>query len=88
MYLSKFPKTRLKSILYVIGWVVLFAVIEWIGLKYFHSFKHYHGWNMGCSILFDIVMFPMLRLHFVNYKLALMLSIPCSVFMLIWFGNI
>ncbi|WP_217269735.1 CBO0543 family protein [Neobacillus endophyticus] len=88
VYLSKFPETRIKKILYVFAWIVLFTVMEWIGMKYFNAFNHYHGWNIWWSLLFDSVMFPMLRLHFVNYKLALLLSIPCTLFMLIMFNYI
>jgi hypothetical protein len=88
IFLSKFPKTKGKSILYVLGWIFLFIFLEWVGVKYLHSIKHCNGWNIWWSLLFDTVMFPMLRLHFVNYKLALLLSIPCTLFMLIRFNYI
>ncbi|NRD79584.1 hypothetical protein HPT25_19675 [Bacillus sp. BRMEA1] len=88
VYLSKFPEKRKEKIHYVIGWSLILFLLEWIGAEFFQGFKYYHGWNIWWSLLFDIQMFTMLRLHFVNYKIAILLSVPCTLFWLICFDYI
>ncbi|OIK09346.1 hypothetical protein BIV60_24250 [Bacillus sp. MUM 116] len=88
IYLSKFTETKGKRILYVTWWIIGFVILEWIGVNFFNSMNHDNGWNIWWSLLFDSVMFPMLRLHFVNYKLSLLLSIPCILILLFQFNHI
>lgn len=43
IYLSKFPETKGKKIIYVTGWIIRFVILEWIGVKYFNSMNHDNG---------------------------------------------
>ncbi|SPF51613.1 conserved membrane hypothetical protein [Candidatus Desulfosporosinus infrequens] len=63
LYLTHFPLVgKLKKALYILKWVVLFTLIELI-CSWFGNFKYSNGWNIGWSILFDTVMFPLLKIH-------------------------
>ncbi|MDR3543622.1 MAG: hypothetical protein P4L69_22100 [Desulfosporosinus sp.] len=63
LYLTHFPLTgKLKKVLYVLLWVVLFTLIELV-CGWFGNFKYSNGWNIGLSILFATVMFPLLKIH-------------------------
>lgn len=63
IYIPHMPTGRLKTILYVLLWVALYTITE--ELSYLLGFFSYHnGWNLGLSVLFNIVMFPLLWLHY------------------------
>ncbi|WP_052404854.1 CBO0543 family protein [Bacillus rubiinfantis] len=88
VYLSNYPNERRKKLQHILKWVLIFTAIEWISGKYFGIIKYEHGWSIWWSFLFNMIMFPMLRLHFISYKKALVLSIPCTLFYLLWFDYI
>jgi hypothetical protein len=82
IFLYHFPKKRPSSILvYLLFWVGLYAFNEWISLS-FGLIDHHHGWNFGWSILFNFVMFSILRVHHHRPLFALILSIIFAV--LLW----
>jgi len=84
-YLSNYPDIPKKRILYIAKWVFIFTIVEWIGGRYFNAINHYHGWNIWWSFFFNVVMFTTLRLHYLHYKRALIISIFWAFFYLIWF---
>lgn len=88
IYLSNYPSTAKRRVLHIVKWIVIFTTVEWIGGKYFGIIKYENGWSIWWSFLFNIIMFPMLRLHFLSYKRALLCSIPCVFFYLYWFHYI
>ncbi|WP_449539755.1 CBO0543 family protein [Ferdinandcohnia sp. Marseille-Q9671] len=63
IYLGRFPKERWKQLVWIVFWIFIYVTIEYINLEYLHLIKHHNGWSMPWSILFNIVMFPMLLLH-------------------------
>ncbi|WP_186579439.1 CBO0543 family protein [Aquibacillus kalidii] len=70
IYLSNFPvKNKQKQLLYMLSWVVLYAVNEIIDLK-FDLIQYHNGWNLWWSILFNLVMFSILYVHFRKPVLA------------------
>ncbi|MBM7691678.1 hypothetical protein JOC77_001085 [Peribacillus deserti] len=81
MYLGRFPQERWKQFLWIAFWVVIYTGIEFVNLTYLDLINHHNGWNIGWSILFNIVMFSLLRLHFKNPLLAWALSIPWILFL-------
>lgn len=87
-YLSQFPQTTKHKMIYVAKWILIFTLIEWVGWRYFYVINYHHGWNIWWSFLFNIIMFPMLRLHYLSFKKALLLSVPCTFFYLFWFNYI
>ncbi|OXM87701.1 CBO0543 family protein [Paenibacillus rigui] len=85
VFLSHFPEQRfIKQLLYIIGFVLLFLVMEWISVHY-GSITYHNGWNLYWSILFDLIMFPLLRIHYRNPLLCLCLSAVFVAFLSITF---
>lgn len=63
-YLYNFPEHGLlMKVVYYIGWVSLYFVNELVDL-HFHLIKYYNGWNIWWSVLFNSVMFLILKIHF------------------------
>ncbi|WP_376767909.1 CBO0543 family protein [Neobacillus endophyticus] len=81
IYLGRFPKTFIRGILWVLLWVVLWSLFEWISLK-LGQFSYQNGWTLGWSIIFNIAIFLMVRLHYSKPLLAYGLSIIATIFML------
>lgn len=69
IYLSRFPNTLKKQILYNLMWIIIYVVIEWI-LFITGRIQYEHGWNIGWTIIFDTLMFPSLYLHYRKPLLA------------------
>ncbi|WML44207.1 CBO0543 family protein [Neobacillus sp. PS3-40] len=86
IYLGHYPRVWWKQIIWVAIWVFLFSAKEFINLNYLNLINHYHGWNMGWSILFNIAMFVILRIHFKNPPYAWTVSIIWIVFLFNWFN--
>lgn len=82
IYLGHYPQKMWAAILWIGFWVILYSSIEG-GLLLLGAIKHYNGWTLLYSMLFDIMMFPMLRLHFKRPLLAYILSIPITIALLI-----
>lgn len=84
IYLGLFPNGVGKSMLWIGFWVVLYSLIEVIYL-HFGAIKHFNGWTMLYSVLFNMMTFPMLRLHFRRPLLTYVISIPIAVAILVIF---
>lgn len=86
IYLSNFPEGNwVKKSFYILKWTVIYILCESLLLMTDHV-NYYNGWNIGWTILFDIIMFLMLRLHFKKPLWAIILSIPNTLFYLVVFG--
>lgn len=86
VYLYHYPegKSVIKRILYMLMWVGIWAAWE-LGMITFKNCVYHHGWNYAWSIGFLFVMIPMLRLHHNRPLFAYILSVPITMFLLIWF---
>lgn len=84
LYLSNYP-TLGKKLLYNLKWIFGFWVIEWVA-SILNLISYHNGWNLLWSLLFIMVMFPMVRLHHVNKSIALPLSVVISIILLLLFG--
>lgn len=87
IYLSNFPSIPIKKIPYIMKWILVFLVIEWVGTQ-FEMLSYHNGWHLGWSALFVIIMFLMMRLHHVHKLWALILSVLCALFYLFCFNYI
>lgn len=65
LFLSFLPKTLLKKIMYILLWVIIYTLIELVSL-YTGSFAYKNGWNIYFTIIFNIIMFSLLLLHYTN----------------------
>jgi hypothetical protein len=78
LFLSNYPSMIKSQILHTLKWIFLFLIVEWIGYK-LGTIVYFNGWNFWWSVLFIIVMFPMLRLHYVKPLLAIFLLVLCTL---------
>jgi hypothetical protein len=86
IYLGKFPKKKITIMLWVLFWVSLFSIVEFINLRYLNLISHHHGWTIWWSFFFNIIIFLMLRLHYKYPIVALLTSIPIVCFLVIYFN--
>jgi hypothetical protein len=84
IYLSQYPKELKLQVIYIFKWACIYAAVELV-LQFTGRISYDHGWNFWHSLLFDLMMFPMLRLHFVRPFLAYVLSIVIIILLIHWF---
>ncbi|UUZ82438.1 hypothetical protein LJK88_50150 [Paenibacillus sp. P26] len=63
LYLGHFPTGKMKAALWVVLWVGIWCVIEWID-RLLGLISYHHGWSFTSSILFSTVAVLMIRLHY------------------------
>lgn len=85
IYLGNFPEGKIKPAVWILFWVTLFSMIEYINLRYLNLISHHHNWSIGWSIVFNLIMFLMLRFHYKFPVAALLASIPIVFFFIIYF---
>ncbi|WP_409252586.1 CBO0543 family protein [Bacillus sp. SCS-153A] len=83
MYLRYYPNGK-NSVIYIAAWVAYFTFLEYIFYKR-GLFVYDNGWGPSWSLLFNIIMFVMIRLHFKNKLLALIVSVPLIAVLLLIF---
>jgi hypothetical protein len=86
IYLGNFPKGKMKIILWVLFWVTLYSLVEYINLRYLDLVAHHNGWTMGWSVLFNLVIFPMLWLHYKYPIKTLLVSMFIIIFFITYFN--
>ncbi|WP_102261180.1 CBO0543 family protein [Mesobacillus jeotgali] len=84
IYLEYFPKGKFKGTLYVMIWVAYFSVIE-ILFQAKGLFVYENGWNTWWSILFNIITFIVIKIHFKNTLAAFLVSAPIIAVLLLFF---
>ncbi|KIL41919.1 hypothetical protein SD70_04750 [Gordoniibacillus kamchatkensis] len=84
VFLGKYPAGRIKRILWICFWALLWTFLEWVSFKV-GQFSYHNGWNLTWSIVFDFVLFAMLRLHFVKPLLTYVLSALITIGLLLLF---
>ncbi|MDD9271644.1 CBO0543 family protein [Paenibacillus sp. GCM10023248] len=65
VFLSKYPANAklLPQVYYILFFTFVFLLLEFVSVKC-GSITYHNGWNLWWSLLFDIIMFIMLRIHF------------------------
>jgi hypothetical protein len=84
IYLQYFPKENKKKYLYLGIWVVYFSVIEILFEKK-GLFIYENGWNSWWSTLFNLIAFTVIRIHYKNPLIGLLVSAPIIVIILLFF---
>lgn len=84
MYLQHFPQQTKNKLIYLCVWIGYFSAIEWLFEKK-GLFVYENGWNGWWSLVFNIISFTILRLHFRRPLLALSLSLPIIIILLFFF---
>ena len=74
LFLPSYSKLgAIKKICYIIFWICLYTLLEYLALKY-NYLQHSNGWNFIDSVLFDCALFPLLLIHQRNPPIAWLLS--------------
>lgn len=84
LYLGHYPHTWIRQVLWVSFWVMLYSLIEFINLRHLSLINHFHGWTIGWSVAFNVVMFSTLGIH----KKSPLLAWGVSVIWIIFLWNI
>lgn len=85
LFLSHYPTKVSKQIRHITLWVGIYTALELTGTL-IGDFEHFNGWNMYYSILFNMIMFPLLRLHYKKPLWVWPISIALAFIVLWWFG--
>ncbi|TYP69491.1 hypothetical protein BCM02_1147 [Paenibacillus methanolicus] len=86
LYLSHYPvESRLYAKgLYVLKWYAAFVIGEWVYVAL--TFMDYgHGWTLGWSMLFNVMMFSMMLLHHKRPLWAYLFTIGAVLFWVVVF---
>ncbi|OEH85342.1 hypothetical protein BHU72_04410 [Desulfuribacillus stibiiarsenatis] len=84
IFLYNFPLSWKGKILRTLKWVFIYGVWEY-GFYITGRIEYQHGWNIGWSIAFLLVMFPLIRLHQTRPILTYALSSLVVVLVIWWF---
>jgi hypothetical protein len=81
MFLSHYPEKKEKKVIFFhyVSWIGIYVGLE-ILLMLNGQIIYKYGWNIYWSAIFNCIMFPFLRLHEKKPLVALVLSIPMTIF--------
>ncbi|MFX4262238.1 CBO0543 family protein [Pelotomaculum propionicicum] len=85
LFLSLYPNKLHKQIGYILIWVAIFSIIEIIAFK-IGSISYQNGWNIWFSILFNCIMFTIIRLHYKEPLQAWIITIVLAVIIMFLFN--
>lgn len=84
LFLSHYPKHFKEQILHILKWIIIYIGVEWIG-GLFNFITYDHGWNLGWSFPFLIMMFSLFRLHYKRPLLAYLLTFIFTALIIYYF---
>lgn len=87
IYLSHFPQHEIKrQVAYVGFWVALYSGLEFIDHYIVGGIFYTNGWSWSRSVIFDIAMFSIIRLHYLNPGKAWLMAGAVWIFVVVQFG--
>ncbi|MFC5653707.1 CBO0543 family protein [Paenibacillus solisilvae] len=86
LFLSTYPKRDKKLIGHYLKWIGIYVGVEWFFMMTGRIIYQY-GWSLYWSIIFDILMFPMLRLFYKRTLLAYAISLLMCIFW-VWYFKV
>jgi len=63
LFIPHLPNGKIKTIRHISYYVAVYSIVEFIASKLGY-FSYYNGWNIGYTIIFNYIMFPILILHY------------------------
>lgn len=86
VFLSNYPEGKrwLIRVFYIIIWVCVMVLLEYIMVRA-GFFRYSHGWNIWWSAAFNLVMYPLLRIHFKNPPAAWILAAILGLSVVVYF---
>jgi hypothetical protein len=86
LYLSRYPTAGIyKQAIWTGIFVIAYTLSEVLNC-FLGKITYEHGWSLGWSALFDLAMFPLLRVHYLNIGLAWALADALGLFIWLHFG--
>jgi len=82
LYLSNYPQQRMHQVFYIFGWAIILGGVEATEML-LNLITYDYGWSLAWSVTFDVVMFTILRVHYLNPLLAW--GLAATFFTFIWF---
>lgn len=83
IYLATFKnKTLLLKVANYGFWIGIYSINEWVDMK-FNLIKYSNGWSFWWSVLFNLFLFFILKVHYKNPIVAWPLSVVFMLFL--WF---
>ncbi|VBB06497.1 Hypothetical protein LUCI_1730 [Lucifera butyrica] len=86
IYLSNFPTQKQHPYGYMLLWVFLFSMLEFIDSHIVHGISYDNGWSWFSSSLFDCAIFSVLRLHYLKPFWAWFVTVLLTIFILTLFN--
>jgi hypothetical protein len=84
LYLAYYPNKAGKQYLYILLWVAIYSLTEYIACL-IDGFSYHNHWSIWYSVLFNFLMFPLLRLHYKKPLLVWPISAALAFTVLWWF---
>lgn len=84
LYLTFYPKAWQKQIVYILLWVVIYLAVE-VAAYFTRGFEYFNGWTVYYSFIFNLIMFPLIRLHYKKPLLAWPISAILAIIVIWWF---
>ena len=83
VFIPLYPKGLVKQAAYILICTFVYSLGEYIAYK-IGAFSYYNGWNLYYSVIFCLIMFPLLYLHYKKplwaWGGALTFLIVCIIF--------
>ena len=84
IYLGNYPNGK-RQIPYIAVWIGIYTMIETV-MFLAKGITYHNGWNLAWSFVFNIVLFTIIRLHFIRPWIAWVQGIVFAVFLAFVFG--
>ena len=85
LFLGNYPLRSRSRWVHYFKYISISIILEFIGTK-LGAITYMNGWTFGWTAFFYLTMYPMIRLHYKNPILALILSVFFTTFYLIVFN--
>ncbi|WP_328590391.1 CBO0543 family protein [Niallia taxi] len=83
IYLQYYPR-RKKRFIYMGVWIAYFSFIEVLFEKK-GLFIYENDWNVWWSTLFNLITFSIIRIHYKDHLVGILVSIPIVIILLLFF---
>lgn len=84
LYLSHYPPGPGRQVLYTLMWTAISCAAEAIAL-FTNGLLYFNGWTIYYTVLFNLAMFPLFRLHSRRPMLAWPISAALAALLIWWF---
>jgi len=87
VYLSNIPLGgRVRNCSYIVMWVLIYGTLELIDHTIIGGISYDHGWSLRDSVLFDLLMFITIRIHYNRPLLGWLIVLVWTIIILTMFN--